>query len=490
MRKIKFMDETIRDGQQSLWATRMKAKSMFPIASTMDQAGFFCVIVGSGATFETGVKFLYEDPWEKLRLLRQLMPNTPLGFVIRGRNIVGWKQYPNDVVDVMLESLKKVGIDWICVFDGLNDLRNMAYQLKRAKDLGMNASGTLVFTESPVHTDEYYAEKGRDLLNLGVDAVVLEDASGILTPDRARTLISALRRAVGDATLMFQSHSSTGMAADTFTEAMKHGVDVVSTVSSPLANGDSVPSTIDILQRCHELGLKAEIDEEMIRKMDDFFYWQAYLEKKPIYSPKRFDPIEYAQYAGHQIPGGMMSNLTNQLKELGILHRLPEVLEEAARVRKELGYPVMVTPLSQFVGVQATFNILEGERYKTIPEGVRLYAKGFYGELAAPIDPNVLDRILWDDDYDTVDPTSYFNDSFLEKFKEENGPFSSDEELLLAVFNSRLTMEDFYRNRKPLDVNLTLSPLVELVRELKKRKQIQAVSIEKGSLKLEVNQGK
>lgn len=487
MRKIKFIDETIRDGQQSLWATRMRTKSMLPIAPTMDKAGFDFIVAMSGATFETGVKFLHEDPWEKLRLLHQHIPNTPLACVIRGRNILGWQLYPNDVVDLMLETLKKNGISWICAFDALNDLRNIEYQLKRAKELGMQTVGSLVFSESPVHTDEYYARKAKELLGMGVDAVFVEDASGVLTPGRTGELFTAIRNAIGDLRLIFQAHASTGTATECFIEAIKHGVDTVSTVGLPLAYGDSVPATIDILHRCQELGFETDLDEQLINKMDDHFFWQAYEEKRAINSPKQFDPVSHGKYLEHQIPGGMMSNLTNQLKELGILDRLPEVLEEAGRVRQELGYPVMVTPLSQFVGVQATFNVMEGERYKTVPEGIRLYAQGFYGELAAPIDPDVLARIFMDGDQEMVDSTAYFNDSFIDKFKAENGPFYTDEDLLIAIFNSRLTLEDFNKNKKPIEVDFSSSPVLELVKGLKSRSDIKSAKIEKGSFKFTMN---
>ncbi|MEJ2723548.1 MAG: hypothetical protein P8175_02665 [Deltaproteobacteria bacterium] len=221
-------------------------------------------------------------------------------------------------------------------------------------------------------------------------------------------------------------------------------------------------------------------------EIDDYFYWKAYEEKKPVGKRVRFDPVEYKKFAAHQIPGGMMSNLENQLSELGLIHKLPEVLEEAAVVRRELGYPIMVTPFSQLVGVQAVFNVMEGERYHTVPQELRLYVRGAYGKPAAPVDPNAMDRILSGGEKEPIDPSESFEVPFLKKVREEQGTFDSDEELLLSIFNTRETMEKFYQNRKTIELRpLMRRPLNALVRELVKRQDIKMVNIQKGSLKIE-----
>lgn len=483
MKKLKFVEETFRDGQQSLWATRMRTQSMLPAAPIMDQAGFSNVTAISGAAFEASVKFLYENPWERLKLMRRLMPNTPLNFLIRGRNVVGWRRFSNDVVELMIQTIKGIGLDWIMIFDGLNDMRNIEHHIKTGKKMGLNVIGCIMHTESPVHTDQYYANKAKQLVEYGVDAILFEDASGVITPQRTRTLIPALRQAAGGIELQFQSHGSTGLALECYREAIKGGVDTVSTASLPIANRDSIPATIDIMQEARQLGIPVELDEAKVRELDDYFFWVAYQEKKAVLPPFSFEPAAYRKYVHHQIPGGMMTNLISQLTELGILHRLPEVLEEAGRVREELGYPVMVTPLSQFVGVQATFNVLEGERYQTVPADLRLYARGYYGELAAPIDPNVLDRILADGDKEPLDPAADFNERFIDKVRMEQGPFISDEDLLLNIFNNRLTMQTFYQNYQPIKMeSVRRSPIVELVKEISKRRHVRKVSIQKGDL--------
>lgn len=483
MKKLNFVEETFRDGQQSLWATRMRTESMLGAAPMIDRAGFESVNIMSGAAFEACIMHLYEDPWERMRLLRKAMPNTNLGFLIRGRNVVGWRRYPNDVIEVMLQCLKKNDIQWIAVFDALNDLRNIEWYIHVAKQVGMKVSGAMVYAQSPVHTEEYYITKAKEYIRLGADSVALADASGVLTPERTGNLVRALRQAVGDVELQLVSHCSTGLGIDNYIEGIKNGVDTVSTVSLPLAYGISDPATIDILSIAREMGVETSLDERLVREIDDYFYWVAYKEDKPIGRHVRFNPAEYRKYAAHQIPGGMMSNLVTQLAEVGLQNRLDEVLEEAARVRREIGYPVMVTPFSQWVGVQATMNVIEGERYRTVPQELRLYARGFYGQPAAPIDPNVLDVLLGGENL--IDPYEGFTDQVVDRFRAENGPFASDEELLLALFNTRVTIEKYYKNKKPIQYPDATKPLVALLKELSGQRDIKSVYIEKGPLKLQ-----
>ncbi|WP_180953535.1 pyruvate carboxylase subunit B [Bacillus sp. T33-2] len=484
-RRLEFVDETLRDGQQSLWATRMKTESILPVARAFNKAGFHYVTSISGAAFETCVKFLGENPWDRLRLLRQQIPDTPLSVLLRGRNVLGWKRFPDDVVELTIRALKNIGIDWIMVFDGLNDIRNLEWHIKVAKSYGMKVNGALVYSESPVHTDEYFAEKARHFKRLGVDSIMLEDASGVLTPQRTKSLMASLRRAAGEVELQFQSHCSTGQANECYIEAIKEGIDVASTAALPLSEGESVPSHIKIIHDARKLGIDVGLDERYINELDDYLHWVAYKEQKPVGKSEPFNQIEFDKYVSHQIPGGMMSNLVSQLKDLGIENRLPEVLEEAGRVRQELGYPVMVTPLSQLVGVQATFNVLEGKRYHTVPEDLRLYVRGYYGEFAAPIDQNVLDRVLRDGESDMLDPTSNFNDEYIKKARAELGHTMSDEDLLLNIFNSKRTMNEFYQNQKNLKLPISTSqPLIELIKELEKRRNVRSFFVQNGSYKV------
>lgn len=485
--KVEFEDETFRTAPQSLWATRMKTETMLGIAPVLDRAGFAKACVTSAAAFETAVMYLFEDPWERLRLLRRAMPHTPLNFFIRSRNLMGWQMFPDDVVELFLQCIQRCGFEWVEVFDGLNDLSIIEWHFRVAKKLGLKTTGLLSYNESPVHTDEYFAEKAKVLVRMGVDAVDLSDPCGVLLPERLVTLVRTVRKAIeGKAKLAFFAHSSTGISGDCYLEAMKNGVDSLKTVTRPLAYGYSLPAAIDMLQLARQEGIEVGVDEQRLRQIDDYFYWSAYKEKKPLGKPVPFNRDEYRSFASHQIPGGMMSNLENQLAELGLMHKMPEVLKEAARVRAELGYPVMVTPFSQWVGVQAVFNVVEGERYRTVPQEVRQYVRGAYGQPAAPIDPNCMDRILAGGDREPIDPSVNYNDPMVQKFRTERGPFESDEELLLALFNTQETMEKFYQNKKTIEFRPVVNkPLVALIKELANRRDIKMVKIEKGSLNVE-----
>lgn len=479
MKPLQFIEETLRDGQQSLWATRMETKSMLPIAPAMDAAGFYRICVMAPVSFETSVMYLGEDPFERLKLLRRYMPNTALEFQVRSRNLLGWRRYPDDVIELMLSVLKRIGIDWIRVFDGLNDLQNLEGPLKIAKAMNFRTMGMVVFTESPVHTDAYFVQKMRQVAELGVDAVGLADASGVMRPDRARGLLAAARRCLGAVEFDFNAHTNTGLANDCCREAIELGVDVIMTTSAPLSYGPSLPATIDIMEMARESGRSVPLDERRVREIDDWFHWVAYAERKPVGVPVQYAPRYYDEYVAHQIPGGMISNLKKQLFDLGIEHRLPEVLIEAARVRAELGYPVMVTPFSQFVGVQATLNVVEGERYRPVPREMRLYARGYYGELAAPVDRDVLDRILGDE-RDPVPPGP--EEPLVSRVRAEQGPFESDEDLLLALFMNQSTLKTFYKKKRAIAVvPAAVSPLSALISELARRAELKAVRIEKGN---------
>ncbi len=489
MRKLGFEDESFRSAPQSLWATRMKTETMLGIAPKVDEAGFTKVCVTSAAAFETAVMYLYEDPWERLRLLRRAMPKTPLNFFVRSRNLMGWKMLPNDVIELFLKCIQRIGIQWVEVFDGLNDLRMIEWHFRVAKKLGLQRTGHISCTESPVHTNEYFATKARELVKLGVDVVNLSDPCGAMIPGRIRSLVTTVRQALnGKAKLGFFAHDCTGVADDCYVEAMEHGVDILKTVSLPLAHGYSLPATTDMVSHARRIGLKVQVDAQRVKEIDDYFFWAAYEEKKPLGKRVQFDPGKYKKYVAHQIPGGMMSNLENQLSELKLMHKLPEVLEEAGRVRQELGYPVMVTPYSQLVGVQAVFNIMEGERYRTVPEELKLYVRGAYGRPAAPIDPNALDRILAGGDKNPIDPSENFSEPLVPKVRAEQGPFQAEEDLLLAIFNTRETMEKFYQNKKTIQSHpVVTTPLAFLIRELAKRHDLKMVNIEKGPFKLRTN---
>lgn len=485
MSGLRVLDESLRMGQQALWATRMKTKWMLPIAPVMDSAGFYQVAAMAPVSFETAAMYLYENPWERLRLLRKHMPHTKFDFLVRSRNVVGWFLKPNDVVELFLKTLREIGLHSIKVFDGLNDYRNVAFHLQVGKELGFHVKGLLTFTASPVHTDEYFVAKARELTALGVDAIIIADPCGAMLPDRARSLIGRVRAELPEMELHFSTHPNSGVSTPCYREAIRQGIDVLWGACTPLANGHSFPPHSTILQLAREEGRTVDLDEGCLREMDDWFYWAAYQENRPTSEPAAFDPVAYEQTIGHQIPGGMMSNLESQLAGLGMEHRMAEVLEEAARVREELGYPVMVTPFSQFVGVQATLNVVTGDRYASVPRELVLYCRGHYGQSPGPIDPNVLDKVVGD--LPPIDPTAYYHDKMIEKARAERGPLS-DEELLTSLFLNPAALEDFNRKRKPIewDPNARM-PLVALLKELGKRPKLRSVEVRCGGLRLAVS---
>jgi pyruvate/oxaloacetate carboxyltransferase len=482
LKKLRILDETLRNGQQSLWATRMRTKSMLPIAPVMDEAGFDTICVMAGVSFETTAMYLFEDPWERMRLLRQHMPKTRFDVLVRARTLWGWQSQPYDVQTLYLKTLLRNGVDSFKVFDGLNDLRNMEWLIKEGKRLGFKVKGLIGFNESPAHTDEYLAGKAREFVSLGVDAMSLSDSAGVMFPERVHSALAAIREAIGDLELHFHCHTITGLEKEGCREAIRTGADVIWTAARPLAYGTSVPSTLDILRMAREEGREIDVDEERVREIDDWFYWVAHEEHRAIAEEVRFDPAFYQRYVGHQIPGGMISNLVKQLQDLGLEHRLPEVLEEASRVRAELGYPHMATPFSQFVGVQAVLNVIDGKRYATVPEAVRLYARGSFGRHIRPLDPNVRDILVGD--APLIDSLEGLDEPALPRIRAEHGPFESDEDLLLFLFLNPAAYTNFKRNKKPITWNPRRCPVATLVKELINRKELTSVEIERGPLKL------
>jgi oxaloacetate decarboxylase alpha subunit len=481
-----FVDETLRDGPQSLWATRMKTAYMLGATPWIDRGGFRKVCVTSAAAFETAVKFLRDDPWERLRLLARHMPHAVIDVLIRSRNLFGWGRYPDEVVALVFGCLKRSGTQWVKVFDGLNQIRNIAAHFSIAREVGLKTSGMLSFSISPVHTDAHYAAKAVELIGCGVDSITLADPAGILTAARARTLFAALKTAIaGRVPIEFIAHDCMGLAYEAHREALLAGVDTVATAAEPLAHGESLPSTLGIVRLARELGVSVDLDLDAVRHVDDYFHWVAWKEGHAVPEPVAFDRARYEAFVGHQIPGGMMSNFRHQLRELGMLERIDEVLEESSRVRAELGYPIMVTPYSQFVGVQATLNVVQGERYKTVPEGVYLYARGHYGAPAAPIEPNVLDRILAGRPAAPIDHEALFGERVLDAYRRTHGPFASDEDLLLHLFFGAEHVRALGQQRSvfrgaPAD----RQPLRVLVEELAATAGLRSIELQKAGVRL------
>jgi len=478
LKKLKLLDETLRNGQQSLWATRMRTESMLPIADVIDNAGFDTVCVHAGVSFESAAMFLHEDPWERVRLLRNRMPKTRFDVLIRARNLWGWKAQTYDVQTLYLETLLRNGIDSFKLFDGLNDLRNMDYLLKEGLRLGFKVKGFVGFNDSPVHTDEYLAGKAREFVDRGVHSIVISDSAGVMRPERAFSALSAVRKAVGDVELHFHCHTTAGLGREACRQAIRADVDVIWTAARPLAWGGALPSALDIVRLAREEGREVDVDEACLEQIDDWFYWVAHKEGKTVQEEKPFDPGFFQRYVGHQIPGGMYSNLIQQLKDRDLEDQLPEVLQEAARVRHELGYPHMSTPFSQFVGVQAVMNVIQGERYKNPPEALRDYARGAFGQSIAPLDPNIKD--LLSEGKPDIDPLEGLDEPALPKIREEYGPFESDEDLLMFLFLNPSAYQDFKTNRKPIVSRPRPHPVTCLTEELLARDDIASIEVDHG----------
>jgi len=388
--EVGVVDVTLRDGHQSLWATRMPTSMMLPIAERMDTMGFHAIDLMAAVTFDVCVRYLREDPWQRIRLMAARVRRTPLNGWVRSKSLISFDLVADDVIELWVQRLAANGLRRVTCFDALFDLDNLAPSIRAGKAAGLYTVGALVFSLSPVHTDQLFADKTRGLVALGVDAILLKDSAGLLTPERVKTLLPAMQAALGGRPLEIHSHCTTGLAPIVYAEALKLGVDAVHTAISPLANGPSLPPTERIVDFARRLDRRVTVDAEGLATMAAYFREAARAAGKPLGRAVEYDPFHYR----HQVPGGMMTNLRAQLAAAGLEARLDEILEEIARVREELGWLNMVTPTSQLVATQAVLNVVQGERYRTIPTEVVKYALGHYGAPLAPVAPDVMDRIM------------------------------------------------------------------------------------------------
>jgi oxaloacetate decarboxylase alpha subunit len=485
VRPLGFVDTTLRDAHQCLWATRMTSAMMLPIAPRMDTIGFAAIDLMGAVTFDVCVRYLREDPWERIRLMRQAVPRTPLNALVRSRSLISFDLVPEDVIELWVRRLARNGIRRITAFDGLHELGNLEPAVRAARSEGLTVVGCLVYAASPVHTDALYALKARGLCALGVDAVMLKDPGGLLTPERVRTLVPAVREAIGPTSLELHSHCVTGLGPQVYLEALPLGVDVVHTAIAPLAHGPSQPPTEYVVRHAPRVGRQVGLDPAGLAEMADHFRRVAILAGKPLGAVAEHDPFHYE----HQVPGGMMSNLRAQLAQLGIEHRLDEVLAEVARVRQELGYLIMVTPFSQLVGTQAMLNVVSGERYRTLPNEVIKYAFGHYGTPAAPIDPEVMDRIARAPaarGLRTPGPLS----PALPRLRAALGRAVSEDELLLrAMFPDEQVSAMLAAGPAPRDLPGARRPLVELCRGLAARRDVTYVDLRGDGFALTMRMG-
>lgn len=428
MAKVRFTETALRDAHQSLLATRMRTRDMIPIAEEMDKVGYFSVEAWGGATFDTCIRYLNEDPWERLRQLKSEFKNTPIQMLLRGQNLVGYKHYPDDIVEKFVEKSYENGVDIFRVFDALNDIRNMEKAIKVAKDQGAHVQGTISYTISPVHTLDDFVELAKNLEALDCDSVAIKDMAGLITPTAAFDLVSALKEET-DLLVDLHCHCTSGMTPISYYAACQAGVDILDTAISPLAWGTSQPPTESMVAALQGTEFDTGLDLKLLAHIKKYFE-----DIKDKYSGI-LDPISESIDADvllYQIPGGMLSNLISQLKEQNALDRYNDVLEEMPRVRKDMGYPPLVTPTSQIVGIQSVMNVLGGERYKTVSNEVKEYMRGMYGKPPAPVNEEIASKIIGEEEVITCRPADLLEPEF-DKFKsegEEKGFVKSDEDAL------------------------------------------------------------
>ena len=392
MRKIQLTETVLRDANQSLMSTRMPLDSFREILGQMDKAGYYSVECWGGATFDSCIRYLEEDPWERLAFFRKHMPNTKLQMLLRGQNLLGYKHYPDDVVRRFIATAVDTGIDIIRIFDALNDLDNLRVSVDETLRRGAHASCAISYTVSPVHSVQTYVDIARAMEDMGAQSICIKDMAGILSPTACGELVTALKENV-KVPLILHSHCSTGYAYMTYLKAMESGIDVLDTAISSFAGGVSQPPTETMERVIRESGYTSGCNTETMSRVNDHFKTVfAQARDKGLISDKamKTDPFTLTS----QIPGGMYSNLLSQLKEQNIPDRLDEILAEVPRVRKDMGYPPLVTPISQMVGTQAVMNVLCGEPYGRVIESVRDYVRGDYGKAPSPIDPAVAEKVL------------------------------------------------------------------------------------------------
>ena len=478
-RKVKLIDVTLRDAHQCLWATRMTTAMMKDIAPRLDAAGFEAIDLVGGAVFDVMVRYLREDPWERMRILNKWVTKTPLIIHTRGQSLFTFEFFADDVVELAAERFAANGMRYHTPYDALNDMRNLEIPIKAAKKHGLYVVGGLAYTFSPVHTDHYYANKAKELVAHGVDAIFVKDASGLLRPERVATLFPAIKKVIGAMPLQVHTHCNSGLAPYVVLQAVEHGAEVVHTATSTLANGVSHTPTELFTRNCRRRGHDVDIDLAPIEEVAERLAYIAEKEDKPVGLPNEYDEFHFH----HQCAGGMVSNLQYQLETIGLQDRLTEILEEAGRVRMDLGYPIVISPFAQYIVTMAILNVMgkdQGKaRYETVPDEVRRYVRGGYGEIAGQIDEDIYDKITGGTEPILQRPGELVPPA-LERLRKERGPFASDDDLLLAAFYD----DNQYNALKaagPINTDYPImeTPLLTLVKELSKRPTIKSFNFSK-----------
>ena len=447
MNPVKITETALRDGHQSLIATRLKTDEILPILEKMDKVGYHSLEVWGGATFDSCLRFLNEDPWERLREIRKAVKNTKLQMLLRGQNLLGYKHYPDDVVETFIQKSVENGIDIIRVFDALNDVRNLETSIKAIKKAGAHCQCAISYTTSKIHTVEYFVNLSKKMEEMGADSICVKDMAGILTPYTAYELVKKLKENV-KVPIQLHTHCTSGIATMTYMKAVEAGVDIIDTAISPFSEGTSQPATESMVVTLKEGERPSNLDVNLLSEIADYFkpIRENYRENG-ILNPKVMD-VE-PNTLTYQVPGGMLSNLMSQLKGQGALDKYEDVLKEIPKVREDLGFPPLVTPLSQMVGTQAVFNVLAGERYKMVPKEIKEYVKGLYGNSPAPINEEIRKKIIGDDEVITARPADLLEPE-MEKNKAEIGDMAkSTEDVLSYVLFPQVAKKFFEDKLKP-----------------------------------------
>ena len=456
--KVQFVETVMRDANQSLIATRLPFEKFEPMLETIDKAGFYACECWGGATFDVCLRYLNEDPWERLRKIRAKMPNTKLQMLLRGQNVLGYSHYPDDFVKLFCTKAVENGMDVIRIFDALNDVNNMKVAMEATAAAGAIASGTISYTTSPVHSHAKYVEMVKELKEMGASTICIKDMAGIMGPKEAYDLVSAIKDAV-DLPIDLHTHSTTGLAFMTYLKAVEAGVDIIDTAISPFSGGTSQPATETMAYALRQLGYEVDLNDDCTKAMADYFKGV----RDEFIADGTLMPKAMAtdtQCLTYQVPGGMLSNLLSQLKQMNALDKFDEALAETPKVRADMGYPPLVTPTSQMVGVQAVRNVLDGQRYKTVSKEIKAYCRGEYGITPAPINAEIQAQILGDEKplegryADTLAP-------IVEPTREKlAGIAKSDEDVLSYIAFPNLA-EKFFEERKEKEENKATYTIVE-----------------------------
>jgi oxaloacetate decarboxylase alpha subunit len=484
MEGIKFVDTTIRDGHQSLWAENMTTGMMLPVAEAMDRAGFDAIELISSSHLKKCVRELKEDPWARVKLMSERITRAPLR--LNAGRFSAFDLTPRSMYRLFMERMAANGIREARISEEWNELEGWTWKIAVARDVGINPVPNIIYSVSPKHTDDYFAERTRQAASLKVNRLCLKDPGGLLTPERVQTLVPIMFANANGIPIELHTHCTTGLGPLCCLEAVKLGIKIVNTALPPLADGSSNPSLFNVARNLRALGYRTLIDEEILKPVSEHFTQIAKREGFPIGEPVEYD---YSQYQ-HQVPGGMISNLRFQLRKVGVEHKIDEALRETMRVRAELGYPIMVTPLSQFVGSQAAINVIVGERYKEVTDQIIQYALGYWGREGAQLmDPEIKTKIL---DRPRAREWAAFQPpepSIAEIRKKMNAEHVSDEELLLRWNLSVDEIQTMRAAGAPKEYLTSRQPLVNLIDALSKRKGYRQIVIQKGDMLVSLNRG-